>query len=665
MAVIPESVSEPELGPVPVPDTSINSLYGGHPQSPEQQQQRLMTRRDFLNLMRIGVVVIGLNTVFPSNTAHANGQPSQKPLPPPPPHPPHSPPIPEAIDLLPRKKRIIAMIQHLLENKEFPHPNFPLHLKGRLPEEGSSFLAGPDFGNYNNGKYIQFGTGKSAHKLLTHKPQHLQELGVKTSIHDLVSLAYERYKEILKNPIFELGKTFDPTVQDFYKITEEISQLTGFPEGVLRALWWREMHGMGTYPEIHGGDDMLHKDGPYAPAWHFYSTGNVEFNNPQRIKPHSNNKLSNRLKTGLGTLFTFPIDNRQKRYRETHDLIVTHIPVEISRIDPKLNILCGLVLFEQAAQYVENDPIINAHYRTYLETAREKLSKRYNVPEHLIPDDYLYWGFVYSIYHHGGIPAQNNHPIEYYEEPAFLFVGTMLSKSWENQLYIGRSKNPIDEKENLPDLFFYINPSVYYRPELLILPNAYVELVRDLHNRFKYETLRINPNSPAHESTITTGMSYIYALGFLTILSDYRSFNYISEIVLNRYDPSKVQDILDCIILFVSAINELPNDKIYNYPQIKPDESLQEYLVRLATENPLFNLLYQPSARNSPEFFKIIQQLAIAAYRITNGGHMKYTEREIIPEFGPDAPLLLFNTLFPKKTDLKPKLTNHGHPILK
>lgn len=355
------------------------------------------------------------------------------------------------LDLSPRQKRIHEILHGLFDASTFPSPDLGLRL-GEVPPHWKEW-------GWSNGKLKLATNGEKIPPIfsLSAEIDHkVRELGIHVTLEGLVKLFYQRYEQILKNPEGELSKTIDPSRADFLTLTTKYSEKTGFPADVIRAIWWREMLGNGTYPEIHGGPygnsglGEFHRDGPMAPFWGLFAAP-ASFNGGENFDGENLSRLG----ISHTEVAAFAVDYRTRATRSTNNLIVTHVPVELARVDAELNIIFGLILYLQSIYILLEDSSISNIFQQYQDpnkgSAELKNSEK----------NWTLWAFAYSIYHHGGVPSQQNanehlsdEEKQYFYLPADLFMRTMKSQSWNDSSMIGKSALQEEgAEENLE--FFY------------------------------------------------------------------------------------------------------------------------------------------------------------------------------------------------------------------
>ena len=180
----------------------------------------------------------------------------------------------------------------------------------------------------------------------------------------LLSLLEGRYKQILNDGLEQsLLKTIDPSTDDFENFTKKYASLTGFPQDVIKAIWWRENLGRGNRPSLHKGTMLASGDGAMAPNLQLYYMA-CTINGVYRYNS-GNGKFTRALQAPVVSTLAFPADNRIAKVRTREEIIVTPIPTDLVKDDCELNLITGLILYRQALATAISDPIVQIPIKNY------------------------------------------------------------------------------------------------------------------------------------------------------------------------------------------------------------------------------------------------------------------------------------------------------------
>lgn len=296
-----------------------------------------------------------------------------------------------------------------------------------LPEEvGSPFYNLLEFGNF------QAPVFRPAREVISETA--VVPAGWKLGVPGMLELLENRYAEIRGNGYGNpelLAKSLDPTVDDFATLTAKYAELTGAPQEVVAALWWRENLGRGNFSaEAHNGG-LPSGDGALAPNLQLYVLP-VEV---PRVNPGFNNRFY---------FAAFPRENKLSD-RTSEEIIVTDIPIDLIKADTEMNILFGLILYQQSQELVRSDPKIKAFIDGFKVENRRESATGYHVRDF---DD---WDWSYMVYHLGGMALHNK-----IQHGDMVIEQDFLRDPVVNAAYFRRSrqKKPWNWEENkTPSLF--------------------------------------------------------------------------------------------------------------------------------------------------------------------------------------------------------------------
>ncbi len=209
----------------------------------------------------------------------------------------------------------------------------------------------------------------------------------------LLEAFLERYQQLLKDPF---KTNLDPTVDDFYRITKEYAELADLPVEVVRAIWWQENLGRGTFPEFHGSQILSHKDGPYAiyhPKYSVRVSNGWEYSLRLRkpVKPT----------TETVQVFAVPINERWRvKDRKFNGVIPTPVPSSLVAADAELSVLAGLLVYLDRLETVRDvSTQFSLLIKAKLETGnRDSIENRF-----------LEYAIAYFIYHRDPAEFEKRH----------------------------------------------------------------------------------------------------------------------------------------------------------------------------------------------------------------------------------------------------------------
>ena len=214
----------------------------------------------------------------------------------------------------------------------------------------------------------------------------------------------KRTKEIQQDPSKII---VDPSTEDIKNIIKELSQITGIPEKVIQALCWHESLCRGVYPGLHGSSVVTHDDGLTAPYPEKFSTTVKVVNNSPFIIPlysqeaHAIYKNKPPVSTEA-QLMILPIDEYPGKPTQ---IIVTPIPLSLQRMDAKLSLGFGLLIYMTRLHMINNHKALTnmkERLKRHLTSLQEQnnLDERQNLSPELDQDSIATYSLAYVLYHH-------------------------------------------------------------------------------------------------------------------------------------------------------------------------------------------------------------------------------------------------------------------------